>query len=324
MRSHDISLDVTGDVDIDGSLIVAATVHLPDEAITPAVVAVGLPGGGYNRSYYDLHIDGHPGYSQAEYHTARGWVLVACDTIGVGQSSPSPQMLTIFDVAKVQDAAVRQLRQRLADGSLVDGLPAAPAARLIGLGQSMGGCFTIATQGGHGSYDAIGVLGYSAVHTRLPEKSGQFAQIPESDARDEAAQAAVSAALMESLRWVFHWQDVPESIVAADLASAPGRAGDEVVSWGAGAAPLPCGIDMLTPGIVSAAATQISCPVLVAQGERDVVPEPRSEPAAYGACNDITVYIAPTMAHMHNFASTRAQFWARIQSWGDAVFTSAG
>lgn len=319
MRSQDIIVDVTGQVDIEGSLVVAATVHLPDEASVPNVVAIGLPGGGYNRTYYDLHIDGLDNYSQAEFHTSRGWVFVACDTIGVGDSSPSPRHLTIFDVAKVQDAAVREFRKRLAAGTLAEGLPAAPSARLIGLGQSMGGCFTLATQGNHGSYDAVGVLGYSALHTQLPERSGAFAQIPESDERDADAQAAVQAALMESMRFAFHWEDVPAQIVDADLASVPVRGGDDVASWGKGAAPLPCGIDMLTPGIVSEQAAAITTPVLVAVGVRDVVPHPRSEPSAFTGSGDITVYVAPTMAHMHNFASTREQFWARIQTWGDAI-----
>jgi hypothetical protein len=34
-----------------------------------------------------MRIDGREGYSQAGYHAARVWLLIACDTIGVGQSS---------------------------------------------------------------------------------------------------------------------------------------------------------------------------------------------------------------------------------------------
>jgi len=43
------------------------------------------------------------------------------------------------------------------------------------------------------------------------------------------------------------------------------------------------------------------------------------EPKAYKRSADITVFVCPTMAHMHNFASTRERFWTRLHSWGEAV-----
>jgi alpha-beta hydrolase superfamily lysophospholipase len=319
MRSIDTTVDVTGTIDTGGPLVLALTVHLPDEPAAPDVVVVGLPGGGYNRGYYDLHLDGLDGYSQAEYHTARGWVVIACDTIGVGESTGSDHPFTILEVGTVQDAAVQQIRQRLTDGELVDGLPAAPDALVVGLGQSMGGCFTVATQGDHGSYDAVGILGWSALHTELPLPDGSMTDVPETEARDEAAREAVTAALMASFRFAFHWEDVPAAVVAADMATVPMRDGADVVPWGVGGRPHACGIDMLTPGILAEQAASITVPVLIAQGVRDVVPRPRDEPSAYSGSDDITVFVVQTMAHMHNFASTREEFWARIQAWGDGL-----
>jgi pimeloyl-ACP methyl ester carboxylesterase len=76
---------------------------------------------------------------------------------------------------------------------------------------------------------------------------------------------------------------------------------------------------MLAPGVVAVEAAAITCPVLVAAGERDVVPAPRAEPAAYKSSGDITVHVSATMAHMHNFASTREGFWQRIHRWGASV-----
>lgn len=319
MRSVDLSIDVTGTDGLDGDAVVAVTVYLPDALTTPDVVAVALPGGGYNRSYYDLRIAGHDGYSEAQFHTDRGWVFIACDPIGVGGSSVPPAPHTIGQVGAVQAAAVRALRARLRDGSLVDALPAAPDAFVIGLGQSMGGCFTIAAEGGHHPYDAVGVLGFSARHTELPLPEGTFAAVPVGVDGAAASQEEVAAALMASFRWVFHWDDVPTDIVTRDMASVPLRTGADVPSWGIAAASLPCGIDMLTPGVVTAEAAAITCPVLVAQGERDVVPHPRNEPAAYPSSRHITVVEIPTMAHMHNFASTRAQMWQAIHAWGRSL-----
>ena len=56
-------------------------------------------------------------------------------------------------------------------------------------------------------------------------------------------------------------------------------------------------------------------PVFVGVGERDVCPEPLAEPKAYTRARDVTVYIAPRMAHMHTFASTRLQLWDRLVGW---------
>ena len=317
MRSQDVRIDVTGEADPDGPLVVMVTVHMPDDLETPGIVAVGLPGGGYNRRYYDLRIDGYSNYSQAAYHTARGWVFVACDPIGVGESSRPATPHTIAEVARVQDAVVRQLRKRLAAGSLTPSLAPAPDAYLIGLGQSMGGCFTIAAQGAHASYDAVGILGFSAVHTQMPMPAGGIAQVPPGQAGADLSGDDAAAAMMVSFQWGFHWEDVPEDIAKTDLATVPFRAGDDIPAWAS--PPLPCGVDMLAPDVVAVEAAAITCPVLVAAGERDVVPAPRAEPAAYKSSGDITVHVSATMAHMHNFASTREGFWQRIHRWGASV-----
>jgi hypothetical protein len=76
---------------------------------------------------------------------------------------------------------------------------------------------------------------------------------------------------------------------------------------------------MLEPGVVAAEAAAITTPVFVGVGERDVCPDPRAEPQAYENAPDITVFVCPRMSHMHNFASTREQFWSRLHSWGDGV-----
>jgi len=55
--------------------------------------------------------------------------------------------------------------------------------------------------------------------------------------------------------------------------------------------------------------------VLIAAGERDVVSDPHAEPAAFRSSKDVSVYVVPNMAHMHNFASTRTLLWDRIADW---------
>ncbi|MET7841345.1 hypothetical protein ABZT45_22510 [Streptomyces sp. NPDC005356] len=84
MRSYDLKVGVTGATDLSGELSAAVTVHVPDRIDGPLSVLFGFPGGGFGRRYYDIRR--LPGYSQAEYHTTQGFVFVACDQLGVGDS----------------------------------------------------------------------------------------------------------------------------------------------------------------------------------------------------------------------------------------------
>lgn len=81
---------------------------------------------------------------------------------------------------------------------------------------------------------------------------------------------------------------------------------------------------MMTPGAVADEAAAVDVPVLVACGERDVVPDPAAEPTAYRSSPDVQVDVVPRMAHMHNFAHTREQLWAAVESLARRVTTRAG
>jgi pimeloyl-ACP methyl ester carboxylesterase len=118
--------------------------------------------------------------------------------------------------------------------------------------------------------------------------------------------------------WAFHYDDVPADIVALDMAASANPDIEPLPPWRSRTTPT-CGLLMVAPGTVATEAASITVPVLSAQGERDVVPDPWMEPKAFKSCTDFTVYICPRMGHMHNFASTRHRFWQRIHSWGTAV-----
>jgi alpha-beta hydrolase superfamily lysophospholipase len=76
----------------------------------------------------------------------------------------------------------------------------------------------------------------------------------------------------------------------------------------------------VTPGIVAPEAAAITCPVLVAMGERDVVVDPKGEARAYVSATSVDLCIVPPgMRHMHNFAGTRELLWKRIEIWGEWV-----
>src|SRR5487761_421926 len=218
MQIVELRIDVSHVVALPGPLEVAVSVFLPDPAaLGPRPIALAaFPGGGYGRGYFNMSFPGHGGYSQAEHHTRAGLIIIAGDHLGVGESSiPDFTRLSIEMIAAANDHAVREVISRLEAGHLEPGFPAIRRASLVGIGQSMGACITIVMQGRHSTYDAIASLGYSAIHTVLPQRS-EAARRKSIEAhshhRGEAlSQISIEASSVqiEDFVYPFHWEDVP-------------------------------------------------------------------------------------------------------------------
>jgi pimeloyl-ACP methyl ester carboxylesterase len=319
MRSYDVWVDVTSESGLEGELRTAATVHLPDSVDGPVTVMFGFPGGGFGRKYYDVRK--LPGYSQAEHHTAEGFVFVACDQLGVGDSSqPDPFSLTYENLASADHATAAGVLERLAKGTVAEGLEPIEVTKVIGMGQSMGGCLLTIQQANHRTFDGVAFLGWSGRFTNFPARDGGRAVFPMptrgTDLRAIAADVlGVVAPNEEQFRYCFHWPDEEPELMEPDLASYRPYSdvvrGDDETPWGSATVP-PCAITMMTEGSVAQEAAVIDVPVLVASGERDVVPDPWAEPSAYRGSSDVSIFVVPRMAHMHNFARTRARLWNRI------------
>src|SRR3546814_17929252 len=117
---------------------------------------------------------GASGGGEAGFHCARGWIFVACDHLGFGDSTiPEGNALTLDNVAAANHATVQEVMLRLNEGTLVDGLGPITNATTLGLGQSMGGCFAIVAQGQLAPSAGVGLLGYSGIHTVVPTRPGQ-------------------------------------------------------------------------------------------------------------------------------------------------------
>ena len=316
----DVSKSATGRGEI------AATVFLPQERRAAAsTVMFALPGGGYARGYFDLRFKGHAGYSQAEHHVARGCIFVAMDHLGVGESSTDANdRLVIEDIAAANDQAVRAILARLRAGTLIDGVAPIEPGFVVGTGQSMGGGVTIIMQGRHRTYDAILPLGYSPVHTSLPQRSQAmrdaiktvFAQFSRST-RPEDLSVPHSSEQIPDFLYPFHCEDVPQDILDADMAGGyPMR--QKPPAWGSASLPR-CVVAMMSKGYVAEEAALVDVPVFIGFGERDVSEAPHREPTMFPRATDITVFVAPRMAHMHNFATTRRLLWERTLDWVESV-----
>ena len=327
-----LQVDVTGPAGLGEPAHVALTVTVPDALGTDPIVCFAKPGAGYSRRYFTEDLPGPAAGAQAAWHAERGWVFVSVDHLGVGDSSQhDSERLTYTPVVAASHAAESEVLQKLAAGTLVDGLPKVERPVTIGIGQSMGGSLTVVQQGRYHGYDGIGVLGYSAVHTHPPTAPGTaplvMAWLPR-DAMPSHGVFTNGPALAEldparapgtaDMAWGFHYDDVDRDVVRRDLEDFPVRRGD-VPPWGSGTVPMTIALWCVTPGGVSAEAAAIRCPVLVALGERDVLVDPRGEPRAYMSSPSVDLFICPRMGHMHNFAGTRELFWRRIEAWADWV-----
>jgi alpha-beta hydrolase superfamily lysophospholipase len=333
VHSVSLTVDVTQEAAISTEAHTVVTVFLPDVSALPEVpvVCFAYPGGGYSRGYFSFDLPDSTFGGEAGWHAERGWIFVACDHLGVGDATvPEGNALTYENVARGNRATIEAVMARLEAGTLLDGYPPIRGVVKLGIGQSMGGCFTIVLQGQHHVFDGVGILGFSAIHTVIPSRPGAVpAPMPwltRGSGADSVTvnQAALTDALNAPLtegtvehpfEWGFHYDDVSVDIVARDMAAVTEG---PLPPWRSATIP-PCAILMLAPGTVATEAAAIRVPVLLATGERDVVPDPHMEPKAYMSATDISVFICPRMAHMHNFAGTRETFWRRIHAWGNTV-----
>ena len=309
--------------DAKGEMLFAmVTVVAPDPAriSKSPVVWFAWPGGGYNRRYFDLQLPGRSGYSQAEFHVTHGSVFVACDHIGVGDSAVPQGAFSHSDTARVNAAVARTVIAGLTDGSLMAELPKLANLFPVAMGQSYGGLLLTHLQAEYGVFQGVAMLGWSGICTQVKDTSGQKNVPPPAALEGEAV---LRDGLNHPYRRSFHFDDVPDDIVAEDLLGYPARIGVPVPAWGAQY--MPGGPNFapergpLGPDVVKDEAAAIDVPVFIGNGEIDTVPDPRTEPTAYPRSADITTMVLPRSSHMHNFAGTREMLWRRLEGWAAGI-----
>lgn len=344
MRQIEVTIDVSDAVGLGLPAAISATVVLPEPDALPdrPVICIALPSSSYARGYYTCELPGAGAGagagSQAAFHAGRGWIFAALDWLGCdGRSGIDPEDLGYAALTAAAHAAQAEIVLRLANGVLSPGYRPVGGACVIGIGQSLGGGLLVYQQARHASFDGIGVLGFSAVHSQPAAPPGGspvvVAWYPR-DARLEECREPLNAAALaaaggggaqaawEAVAWGFHYDDVPLAVVEQDLAHYEGiaRGGDPdkpSPPWYARRTPQRAARSSLTPGVVAPEAAAITVPVLAAMGERDLVPDPRGEPRAYGSARSVDLFVCPRMGHIHNMAGTRALMWRRIHRFGE-------
>jgi alpha-beta hydrolase superfamily lysophospholipase len=312
----DLRVSLGADFRLGAGLSCAIRVLPPATAGRPRGLLFCFPGGGYSKDYFDLHFAGRDGYSMAEYLADRGYLVVLCDHLGVGDSSHPPDAAAIRpeDLAAANSRVVAAVTARLADGSLHPGLAPLDGLPRIAIAHSMGGGILTIQQSRHEDFDALVMMGWSASHlpssAELAAADGAetFAATPPLEGPPRhPGYARVNRGPLQH-HW-YHWDDVPSAVIEADDALA--------VEFP------PCARLMNLPGIVASDAAAISVPVHILMGERDLREPGSDETAAYPASRSVAYFELHASGHCHNLAGSRREGWARVADWCDAVAADA-
>lgn len=320
MRSLDLRLDAGVVVDGEPPLQVAATVYLPDESANIRFALVCLAGGNMNRRYYDLQVEGDDSFSFARQMTARGFIVITLDHLGLGQST-RPQdgyELTADRIVTANANATTQILARLRDGRVDPGVAALPDLRSLGVGHSMGAMLTVLQQAHAHQHAGIALLGFS---TRgLPR------YVPD-DVRDLAATdvPALRARLVEFARRMF--------ILSYPRIRSSGG-GDNAAFYGSAGAdprgvaalksatdcllPVPAFLSMV-PGNVAPEAAQVDVPVLLMLGEHDMAGPPEEASRAFSASPAVRLEVLPGAGHSHFLFASRVELFDRLTHWAESV-----
>ncbi|MEX3953949.1 alpha/beta fold hydrolase [Paraburkholderia sp. EG287B] len=307
----------------ESKVSIAATIVAPTNTSECSTVVFAFPGGGYGRHYFDLR---HPlleGETQAEWHARRGVAFIALDPYGGGDSTElDPSRCGIASTVGAVHGVVTEAIERLSKGTLASGLGPVSVEKSIGIGHSLGGMQLIVQQAEYASFDAIAVLGFSAIQTVVPTPDGMIAPHSSSEDDSKSLEEAWSGPFVDelaNLRYAYHWENVPRALVDEDMnVGFPVRRLSALPAWITRTFP-PFAKICLQEGIVAREAANISVPVFLSAGERNVLRDLRQEPTAYRKSVDISLFEITECAHMHNFSPRREAAWRKLQTWMDGI-----
>lgn len=305
-----------------GGLEIAAELFIPPLANLSdrSWLWVCLPGGGMNRRFFDLQPgSGDDSFSLARFLVGQGQLVLLIDHAGIGESTrPDDGYVLVPEVVAAANAETTQtILSQLRHGSLTSDLPPLPNLCSIGLGHSMGAMMTVIQQARYAQHHALVVLGFGT--DGLPK-------FLSAEARELATHVeAVRAALPELARKMFvqpypRITRIPKS-VGEDLYGSETVDPQGVQALKAALDPIlpvPSFMAML-PGNVAPEAAQITVPVFIGVGDRDMMGPPHRLPTNYPASLDVTLQVLPATGHSHFIFPTRLQLFKRLLAWANSL-----
>lgn len=289
----DLRIGVETGIEGLGRQTIAAWLFTPPSRKTNNLF-VCLSGGGFSKRYYHSRFSGHRDYSFGQWMAEHGCAVLAIDHLGMGESAKPDDVehLTKEVIAHCHDRAVSEILARIDKGEWLDQEP----QKIIGVGHSMGAMVLIAQQAAYSTYNGIAVLGWTNIGVTDVD----------TDALSYLAQnVGYLPSDRKMMGSMFHLEDVPPDVIREDDAAAE-------------LTPSPLAIDALNPGIVANQAAQITKPVFLCFGERDISPDPGREAAFYKSAPSVELVRLENSAHNHNYSSARTKLWRRLLEWAQA------
>jgi hypothetical protein len=255
------------------------------------------------KASYHLLVPGFPEetYSFALFMAARGWLVIAVDPLGTGESTRPT--LTIEMLACANDAAFQQVMARLVEGSLDRCLPkmALPSITVC-VGHGKGAILALTQQARYRRYDALAVLGWSNYHNSLGGCETALANAMEMEgAFIEQGMKEISSVVSHALRPFLYSVDVPFSVIRADEAHVL----DSIRSL----------TSVYDYALIQQIAALIDVPMFLCLADQDVADNLLAEAATYPWSPEITTFLLHGSAHRHHVANTREVLWMRLEQW---------
>jgi pimeloyl-ACP methyl ester carboxylesterase len=297
----------------EGPLSVAADVYLPAQLPAAPTALYCLPGGAMSRGYFDLRAEGD--FSFAAALSARGYIVVTLDPLGIGDSSRprdgyelTPDILT-----RANAAAVAAIHADLVSGSLA-GRPLGPV-RAIGVGHSMGAMLTAVQQANHESYAALMLFGFSThgLMLALSAEEKTFANDPE--------RTRANLVRLARLRSPDPYPEVQRTAQGKELfaGQTADRRGIDAINRVRANLLLTAGVFSMIPGACAPECAAVKVPVLLALGDRDMAGPPHAVPANYSGSADVTLLVLSATGHAHFLFDSRHHLFARAGTWCEAT-----
>jgi pimeloyl-ACP methyl ester carboxylesterase len=272
----------------------AAGVHRPRATPTGVLVAC-VPGGGYSRAVFDIHVPGHDRTSLIDELTGLGHAVVSVDLPEPGPGEGDAADLTTMA------RALATLVEDVADQLGCD--------RIVGLGHSLGGAVVVATHALARPFAALVVLGYSPA----------WESVLGLDAPDDESLRALTRSALERLdpelwagdRVLFPRDSDSPFSFAPDVPPELRLAADadhRAVARG-------LAVDFGIRPIGERAARAVDCPVLLVFGDPDASPDPGAERRLYPSSPAVELVLLPRSAHLHVVSSDRFALWSALEDW---------
>lgn len=304
----------------EGSLSVAADIHMPPRLRSPPTALFCLPGGALTRAYYDLQSEqdsqSASDFSFARSLAARGFIVVTLDLLGVGGSSRPRDgfELTPAVLTKANAIAVDRICSDLRAGRLAGGGQPLDELRTMGVGHSMGAMLTVMQQAQESRHVGLVLFGYGTrgLAPALSPQEAAFADNPVG-----ARQNVVRLARARSTE--------PYPVIA----SSQGRgffAGKGADPHGVKALQtartellVTAGLFAMIPGSSAPECARLDIPLFLAVGDQDIAGPPHEIPASFPASPDVTLLVLPSTGHCHFLFASRRQLFARAAGWLEGI-----